>query len=181
LFLEDKALFYSVENFTLYVIRECYSRGAHFAGSFSRQLDQIETNSAISCITILRPYQRKGYARLLISFGYEIAKRAKMIGGPERPLSDLGALAFNSYWKDVLMPRIFTYGERIASFADRARLTNIARVDIISVLTELEIKVQYKGSRKQLIEFDMIKVGEVYQARRQRINQRKMVSPDLLI
>jgi hypothetical protein len=105
----------------------------------------------------------------------------KMIGGPERPLSDLGSLAFNSYWKDVIVSTLYRYGERIATFDDLMRLTSIARADILAVLKELEIKVKYKGSRKQFVEFDPQRVNEIYQTQRQKINQRKMVNPDLLL
>lgn len=68
----------------------------------------------------LPPYQRKGYGKLLIQFsekfdtfqltsdrmcrlGYELSKLENVVGGPEKPVSDLGHKAYLSYWTWALL------------------------------------------------------------------------------
>ena len=73
----------------------------------------------MSCLLCLPPYQRKGYGKLLIQFskyhkilgmsftfsflGYELSKIENVVGGPEKPVSDLGHKAYLSYWTWALL------------------------------------------------------------------------------
>jgi histone acetyltransferase MYST1 len=181
LFLEDKALFFCIGRFVFYICVAVVQSGVHFMGYFSRQLDQADEVNILSCITVLPPFQRKGIGRLLIALAYEMAKLRKVIGGPERPLSDLGSAAFMSYWKEVVVSKLFTYRERIQSFEDLMRLTSMTRADISAALREPEIKVRHKGTKKQIAEFNLRKVTEVYEERMATINPRKTFDSELLV
>ena len=151
LFLDHKTLFYDVEGFMFYVLCECDEKGAHIAAYFSREL-KSEDGNVLACIVALPPYQKKGYGRLLISLSYEIAKRQHRSGGPERPLSDLGKIAFHAYWKNTLVEVLKFYGRDIHTLDDLVRMTSISRDDVIDVLREMNCVSKAKGEYELMIQ-----------------------------
>jgi hypothetical protein len=48
-------------------------------------------------------YQKHGYGRFLIEFSYLLSKRENMPGTPEKPLSDLGRISYESFWKSKIL------------------------------------------------------------------------------
>lgn len=55
-------------------------------------------NNNLACILIFPPWQRKGLGALLISVSYEISRREEIMGGPEKPISDLGKKGYLRFW-----------------------------------------------------------------------------------
>lgn len=48
-------------------------------------------------------HQSKGYGKMLIDLSYYLSMREHKIGSPEHPLSDMGLIAYRSYWKSVII------------------------------------------------------------------------------
>ncbi|KAH0788914.1 MOZ/SAS family protein [Histomonas meleagridis] len=155
LFLDHKTLFYDVEGFIFYVLCECDENGAHIAAYFSREINS-DAGNILACIVALPPYQKKGYGRLLISLSYEIAKRQHRSGGPERPLSDLGKIAFHSYWRDTLVELLKDHSKEMISLDDIVMMTSISRDDVIDVLREINCVSRAKGEYELMVQKDSL-------------------------
>ncbi|KJH49136.1 MOZ/SAS family protein [Dictyocaulus viviparus] len=100
LFIDHKTLCFDVENFIFYLLCEVDDDGNHIAAMFSKEMYSANN---LACIMTLPCYQRKGYGNLLIQLSYEMSKRAKYPGTPERPFSDLGEISYKKYWLWVLL------------------------------------------------------------------------------
>ncbi len=108
LFLATKAVYQDdVENFVFYVLCEYNEyHGAHVVGFFSKEKN-CPNDYNVACILTLPPYQKKGYGRLLISTSYELSKREGNFNAtPERPLSDLGEIAYRKYWVITILSHL---------------------------------------------------------------------------
>jgi histone acetyltransferase MYST1 len=177
LFLDHKTLFYDVEGFLFYVLCECDEKGAHAAAYFSREITSDE-NNILACITVLPPFQKCGYGRMLISLSYEIAKRQRTSGGPERPLSDLGKLAFHSYWRDTVVGLLSTREKEIDSIEDLEKLTAMQRSDIVEILKEINCVVKIKGEYELEINKESLSNTVAQLATR---GKRAVIDPQCLI
>jgi len=143
LFLDHKTLYYDVEPFLFYIMTECDEQGCHMVGYFSKEKNSPDDYN-FACILTLPPYQRKGYGKLLISFGYELSKKEGKVGSPEKPLSDLGLLSFRSYWTNVLLEILRKHRGNL-SIKDISNMTSIKTEDIISTLQSLNLIKYWKG------------------------------------
>lgn len=149
LFLDHKTLYFDVEPFLFYVLCETDKKGSHIVGYFSKEKESPDGNN-LACILTLPPYQRKGYGKLLIAFSYELSKMDRVIGSPEKPLSDLGKLSYRSYWSWVLLECLRNYRQapqslQQLSVRDLSALTSITQTDIISTLQSLNMVKYWKG------------------------------------
>lgn len=150
LFLDHKTLYYDVEGFNFYVLCEMGDDDAlHIAGYFSKEIDSSD-NNILACITIFPPYQKKGYGFQLISLAYEIARREDKVGGPERPLSDLGKLAFQSYWKTVIIHVLRERLPEIRYISDIVKLTFIDEDDVVDTLKQYNLVEPNRGEYELL-------------------------------
>lgn len=148
LFLDHKTLYYDVDPFLFYVLCERDEYGHHPVGYFSKEKNSGEGNN-LACILTLPSYQRKGYGRFLISFSYELSKKEGKIGSPERPLSDLGAVSYRSYWTRVLLEALRESGAGVkrgaVSIQDICDLTAIRVDDVVKTLESLNLIKYWKG------------------------------------
>ena len=143
LFLDHKTLYYDVDPFLFYVLCEVDKDGHHIVGYFSKEKDSAEGNN-LACILTLPPYQRKGYGRFLIAFSYELSKKEGRLGSPERPLSDLGAVSYRSYWTRVILETLRDY-KKSMSIKDISDRTSIRTEDVVKTLEGLSLIKYWKG------------------------------------
>jgi histone acetyltransferase MYST1 len=143
LFLDHKTLYYDVDPFLFYVMCEKDEQGHHIVGYFSKEKNSAEGNN-LACILTLPPYQRKGYGRFLIAFSYELSKVEGRVGSPERPLSDLGAVSYRSYWTRVILETLRDHKANM-SIKDISERTAIRTDDVVKTLESLSLIKYWKG------------------------------------
>lgn len=119
LFIDHKYIFFDVEGFKFYVltIEDKGAQREDIVGYFSKEKISYDGYN-LACIVTLPPYQKKGYGTLLIEFSYELDRfeaevdenrlasgnyTNSYLGTPERPLSELGAKGYLSFWTSVLV------------------------------------------------------------------------------
>lgn len=93
----------------------------------------------LACILTFPCVQRKGYGRFLIAFSYELSKKEEKVGSPEKPLSDLGALGYKSYWSYTILRSLKTYEGKEITLFDITKITSIAPDDVYATLLSLDL------------------------------------------
>ncbi|ESO10158.1 hypothetical protein HELRODRAFT_73049, partial [Helobdella robusta] len=143
LFLQHKTLYHDVEPFLFYILTVKDARGKHIVGYFSKEKYCIQKFN-LSCLMTLPQYQRQGFGRFLIGFSYLLSKKEGVPGSPEKPLSDLGRLSYQAYWKDALV-QCFVNQMRInvskneISIQDISDITAMIPQDIITTLESMNM------------------------------------------
>ncbi|PHH52889.1 Males-absent on the first protein [Ceratocystis fimbriata CBS 114723] len=107
LFLDTKSVFYDVHNFNFFLLvyspatftpsEATESTMPRITGFFSKEKMSWDNNN-LACILVFPPWQRKGLGALLMGVSYEIARREGLLGGPEKPISDLGLKGYRRFW-----------------------------------------------------------------------------------
>ncbi|CAM9571666.1 unnamed protein product [Ascophyllum nodosum] len=150
LFLDHKTLYYDVDPFLFYVMCEVDSFGFHPVGYFSKE-KYSDLGYNLACILTFPSYQRKGYGRFLIAFSYELSKKEEKVGSPEKPLSDLGAAAYRSYWASVIIQAMQSFQARPAlAIVDISKVTSIISDDVIDTMTRLGL-LKYSDGDHQIV------------------------------
>jgi GNAT superfamily N-acetyltransferase len=93
----------------------------------------------LSCILVLPFYQRKGYGKFLITFSYELSLIEGKVGGPEKPLSDLGKETYLSWWTQRLIDFIRENKGEPFTVGEISRKTCITEEDIKWTLEKLKL------------------------------------------
>ena len=166
LFLDHKTLYFDVDPFLFYVLCEVDDRGYHPVGYYSKE-KYSDVGYNLACILTFPAHQRKGYGRFLIAFSYELSKKQEKVGGPERPVSDLGQMAYKPYWAATVVDFLrFCDEERDAdgnimssslSIMDISKKTSVMAEDIVFALNQLGILkivngVYFIAAEKNLLE-----------------------------
>lgn len=88
-------------------------------------------------------YQRCGFGRFLIEFSYLLSKREMLPGTPEKPLSDLGKLSYQAYWKSCLLNQL--EGKDKITIEEISKETGMNVHDISATLQQLSL-LRYDAS-----------------------------------
>lgn len=158
LFLDHKTLYYDVEPFLFYVLCTRDERGFHPVGYYSKE-KYSDAGYNLACILCFPFAQRKGYGRFIIQFSYELSKKEYKIGSPEKPLSDLGAVSYRSYWAVTLLYTLRNYDAcNAAHYAQHNdRLIDAADRNDISG----SLKMQQQKQQQQQQQTDAISIMDL--------------------
>ncbi|KAH7156924.1 acyl-CoA N-acyltransferase, partial [Dactylonectria macrodidyma] len=110
LFLDNKSVFFDVTGFNYFLLvytppvvpplegtTDDHAPTPQITGFFSKEKMSWDNNN-LACILVFPPWQRKGLGALLMGASYEISRREGILGGPEKPISDLGKKGYKRYW-----------------------------------------------------------------------------------
>ena len=99
LFLDNKSVFFDVSGFNYFLLVHTSPRSGEqqIVGFFSKEKMSWDNNN-LACILIFPPWQRKGLGSILMGVSYEISRREEILGGPEKPISDLGKKGYKRFW-----------------------------------------------------------------------------------
>ncbi|KAI9245770.1 acyl-CoA N-acyltransferase [Sporodiniella umbellata] len=140
LFLDNKTLYFDVEGFKFYVLTEKHPKFKSYeicVGMFSKEKVSYD-NYNLACIMTLPCYQRKGYGKLLIELSYELSKHEGKVGSPEKPLSPLGSLGYQSYWSSTLVATLLHFRGQV-TIEEICKETCIHEQDVIDTLSRLDM------------------------------------------
>ncbi|KAI9676846.1 MAG: hypothetical protein M1817_006685 [Caeruleum heppii] len=150
LFLENKSVCYDLASFHYYLLVHTVTSGLtsppsdssttrQVVGFFSKEKMSWDNNN-LACILVFPPWQRKGLGKILMGISYEISKRENRIGGPEKPLSDLGKRGYLSFWSASIARFVLTLPVRKATTVQMvSKETFILPEDIITTLKEMNV------------------------------------------
>lgn len=116
-------------------------------GFFSKEKMSWDNNN-LACILVFPPWQRKGLGALLMGASYEISRREGILGGPEKPISDLGKKGYKRFWTGEIARWLLSLdanslptanGEIIVDVDDVSQGTWITPEDCLGVLRDMGV------------------------------------------
>ncbi|KAF6776477.1 hypothetical protein AHF37_04156 [Paragonimus kellicotti] len=132
---------------------------------------------------VLPPYQKLAYGRFLIDFSFLLSRIEGQPGSPEKPLSELGQLSYESYWRSKVLPFILRlldhdpdekkdgaldFVECVATIHEITAATGIDPHDVATTIEQLTTSIQLGANGRPLLHFDraqLLKLKVKYDAR----------------
>lgn len=109
-------------------------------------------NNNLACILIFPPWQRQGLGKILMGVSYELSRREGRIGGPERPLSELGGKGYIKFWEARVANAII--GTRVKSTITVEELATrcwLLPEDVIAALKAMDVLKESKKADGGLV------------------------------
>ena len=122
----------------------------HPVGYYSKEKESAEDYN-LACICTFPPYQRKGYGKLLISFSYAYSVYEKTPGTPEKPLSDLGWLSYESFWRWWLLNALEKLVEEKSIPLIEGKLIKVRVKELVKITGMLACDIIETSSRLGLV------------------------------
>ncbi|KAL9613766.1 MAG: hypothetical protein Q9167_001711 [Letrouitia subvulpina] len=145
LFLDNKSVFFDVASFNYYLFVQdvLVNNPAHpesrITGFFSKEKISWDNNN-LACILVFPPWQRKGFGRILMGISYHLSKLEGRVGGPEKPLSELGRVGYARFWEARLAAAILKMRSKatvsLQEISDRCWMLP---EDVITTLNDMAI------------------------------------------
>ncbi|PHH67933.1 hypothetical protein CDD83_6343 [Cordyceps sp. RAO-2017] len=115
-------------------------------GFFSKEKMSWDNNN-LACILVFPPWQRKGLGALLMGASYEMSRREGIMGGPEKPISDLGKRGYRRFWSGEIARWLLALevgggaaaAETVVDVDDVSRGTWISPDDCLAVLRDMGV------------------------------------------
>ncbi|KAF2835598.1 hypothetical protein M501DRAFT_961629 [Patellaria atrata CBS 101060] len=180
LFLDTKSVFYDVTTFLYYLLvySDPDTRESQVIGFFSKEKMSWDNNN-LACIIVFPPWQRQGAGQILMGVSYELSKREGRLGGPEKPLSELGRRAYLSFWLSTLARYILAHAsKKTFTVREISEDTYIAPDDVITTLKEMELLEQRKKGGADVV-LNKALVREWVQ--RQKVDLREPIDMDCFV
>ncbi|KAF4624742.1 hypothetical protein G7Y89_g13426 [Cudoniella acicularis] len=161
LFLDNKSVFFDVAGFNYFLLvytpSPASQKHPQIVGFFSKEKMSWDNNN-LACILIFPPWQRKGLGAILMGVSYEISRREEIMGGPEKPISDLGKKGYKRFWGAEIARWLLSVketdrkkGRGMVDVERISRETWIAPEDCLGVLREMGV-VEKAGRGKGTVE-----------------------------
>ncbi|KAF3763085.1 hypothetical protein M406DRAFT_292722 [Cryphonectria parasitica EP155] len=156
LFLDNKSVFFDVGGFNYFLLVHTSARPPssgdtleplppkqQVVGFFSKEKLSWDNNN-LACILVFPPWQRKGLGALLMGVSYEISRREGLLGGPEKPISDLGKKGYKRFWAGEIagwLLSLDTSGEDevVVDVDECSQATWIVPEDCLMMLREMDV------------------------------------------
>ncbi|KAK4176486.1 putative histone acetyltransferase [Triangularia setosa] len=174
LFLDNKSVFFDVTGFNYFLLvytppaipapslptppehpslsglgNASHQPRSQIVGFFSKEKMSWDNNN-LACILVFPPWQRKGLGSLLMGVSYEISRREGLLGGPEKPISELGKKGYKRFWAGEIARWILSLPptsntlepgkqELAVDVGDCSQATWIAPEDCLAVLREMGV------------------------------------------
>ncbi|KAI9875542.1 MAG: hypothetical protein M1830_008356 [Pleopsidium flavum] len=141
LFLDNKSVFFDVSSFFYYLlVHTAPDTTQHqIIGFFSKEKMSWDNNN-LACILVFPPWLRKGLGKILMGVSYELSKREGRIGGPEKPLSDLGRRGYLRFWSVRVVRAILSAPAKKVITVNRiSEDTFMLPDDVIAALKEMAV------------------------------------------
>ncbi|CAF9907434.1 MAG: hypothetical protein ALECFALPRED_003327 [Alectoria fallacina] len=143
LFLDNKSIFFDVSSFDYYLLvhipNSTSSHHPQIVGFFSKEKMSWDNNN-LACILVFPPWQRKGLGKILMGVSYELSRRENRLGGPEKPLSELGRKGYMRFWEARVARAILEVkAKRTLSVGELAEACWVLPEDVVGTLKDMRV------------------------------------------